>query len=95
MRKAPKLSKAVRIRRMLSHGASTEQIVKALGCSKQYVYTVHGQMKKDLRVRLEKEQVVLVAKTGITPPLPAEIYTPEKHEVPPTLWQRFKAAIGF
>jgi hypothetical protein len=52
-------------------------------------------MKKDLRVRLEKEQVVLVAKTGITPPLPAEIYTPEKHEVPPTLWQRFKAAIGF
>ena len=80
-----KMSKAVRIRRMLSRGASTEQIVKALGCSKQYVYTVSSSMKKAVRD----------TKTGITPPPPVETYMPEKHEVPHTLWQRFKAAVGF
>ena len=94
MRKAHKLSKATRIRRMLSRGASTEQIVKALGCSKQYVYTVHSQMKKELKDRFDAYKVINT-KTGITPPPPVESYTPEKHEVPPTLWQRFKAAIGF
>jgi len=80
-----KMSKEVRIRRMLSRGASTEQIVKALGCSKQYVYTVHGRVKKEIQD----------IKTGITLSPSVEIYTEEKHKAPLTLWQRFKAAVGF
>ena len=42
-----KMSKAVRIRRMLSKGASVEQIAKATGSSKPYIYTVSMRMKKD------------------------------------------------
>jgi len=95
MRKINKMSKEVRIRRMLSRGASAEQIVKALGCSKQYVYTVTSRMKKEIREKKWEELVGMVTKTGITLPPRVEVYTPEKHEVPPTLWQRFKAAIGF
>lgn len=89
-----KMSKEVRIRRMLSKGASTEQIVKALGCSKQYVYTVASRMKKETRDSFATH-LIISTKTGITPPPPVETYMPEKHEVPPTLWQRFKAAVGF
>jgi hypothetical protein len=89
-----KMSKAVRIRRMLSKGASVEQIAKATGSSKPYIYTVNMKMKKDAQ---EKEWATIeaLAKTGITPPPPVENFTPEKHEVPKTMWQRFKAIVGF
>jgi hypothetical protein len=89
-----KMSKAVRIRRMLSRGASVEQIAKATGSSKPYIYTVNMKMKKDAQ---EKEWATIetLAKTGITPPPPVENFTPEKHEVPKTMWQRFKAIVGF
>jgi hypothetical protein len=88
-----KMSKAVRIRRMLSRGASVEQIAKATGSSKPYIYTVNMKMKKDAQ---EKEWATIetLAKTGITPP-PPENFTPEKHEVPKTMWQRIKSLFGF
>ena len=89
-----KMSKAVRIRRMLSKGASVEQIAKATGSSKPYIYTVSMRMKKDAQ---EKEWATMeaLAKTGITPPPPIENFTPEKHEVPKTMWQRIKSLFGF
>jgi hypothetical protein len=61
-----KMSKAVRIRRMLSKGASVEQIAKATGSSKPYIYTVNMKMKKDAQ---EKKWATIeaLAKTGITP----------------------------
>jgi hypothetical protein len=93
-----KMSKAVRIRRMLSRGASTGQIVKALGCSKQYVYTVHSRMKKEIQDRIAAYEIIN-AKTGITPqPLPEYLNSIQgeysKHKEM-TTWQRFKAAVGF
>jgi hypothetical protein len=89
-----KLSKAVRIRRMLKKGAPVKTIVKSTGSTPAYVYSISSMMKKEAQ---EKEWATIeaLAKTGITPPPPVEIYTPEKHEVPKTMWQRFKAAVGF
>lgn len=89
-----KMSKAARIRRMLAKGAPVKTITQATGCSAAYVYSVSSKMKKEDR-ELQWQMVdALVAKTGITM-LPKEIYTPEKHEAPPTLWHRFKTLMGF
>jgi hypothetical protein len=91
-----KMSKAVRIRRMLSRGASVEQIAKATGSSKPYIYTVNMKMKKEIQ---EKEWATIetLAKTGITPPPPENLLP--AHEQPPqktwSMWQRFKAIVGF
>ena len=81
-----KMTKAARIRRMTLQGKTVQEIVTALKCNTQYVYAVRSKMREG------------VQKTGINPPLTreaVETYAPEKHEPPPTLWQRFKTAVGF
>jgi len=86
-----KMSKAVRIRRLLLRGASTEQIVKATGSSKQYVYTIHGQMKKETQEK-EWAKIQSLAKTGITSrPLPEDFLLASFNEPPKTMWQKFVA----
>jgi hypothetical protein len=89
-----KMSKAVRIRRMLKKGAPVSTIVKSLGTTPQYVYTVSSRMKKETQ-----GQQWLVPKTGITlQPLPEYLNSIQgeysKHKEM-TTWQRIKAAIGF
>jgi hypothetical protein len=93
-----KMSKAVRIRRMLKKGAPVSTIVKSLGTTPQYVYVIKSQMKKETQ---EKEWATIeaLAKTGITPqPLPEYLNSIQgeysKHKEM-TTWQRIKAAIGF
>lgn len=62
-----KMTKATRIRRMLERGATTEQIVKATGSSKQYVYTISTKMKKEKQEKKWKEIDMMLSATGITP----------------------------
>lgn len=93
------MSKAIRIRRMLVKGASVEQIVKATGSSKPYIYTVKVKMKKEDQERQWQMIDALVAKTGITSqPAPVNLSSIQgeysKHKEM-TTWQRIKAAIGF
>lgn len=94
-----KMSKATRIRRMLTKGAPVKTIVKATGCSAAYVYSVSSRMKKEDQ-ELQWQMIdALVTKTGITPqPLPEYLNSIQgeysKHKEM-TTWQRIKAAIGF
>ena len=93
-----KSTKATRIRKMLAKGAPVKTIVKSTGSTPAYVYSISSMMKKEVQENK--------AKTGITPLLnldevsaqhkkdiEAHIAVLNKHNKP-TLWQRFKAAIG-
>jgi len=102
----PRMTKAERAIAMINRGASTAAIVKTLGVSPQYVYSVRSRMNKgknkgtvitspapETPTHQQKEQIQAHIK-AITPRDESIQGEYGKYQQM-TTWQRIKAALGF